>query len=214
MVHRCAHIAGSLRAATAGWAARRSATRIGAGSLVLGAVVVALGIPVASSAATSTASSPRDGYYAPVSADSGANVNDNEYASAALELFVIDKGKQVENSERFQARLVCLKDSAELGEGLNPDVSYLDVDIPAGVKLPIRGRSFSYSGPAYLPPAEIPAGVDQPAGTIKIRGTFKPSSEITGTTFNQTTVAFKGTVSATLCPTAHPTFTDFWSKRG
>jgi hypothetical protein len=214
MVYRRAHTAGSLRAAIAAMAALRSAARIGAGSLVLGAVVVALGPPGASSATTSSASSPRDGYYAPVSADSGANVNDNQHASAALELFVIDNGRQVENSKRFPARLACVKDSAEQGKGLNPDAPYIDVAIPPGVKLPIRGHSFSYSGPAYLPPAEIPASVNQPAGTIKIRGTFKPASEIKGTTFNQTTVAFKGTVSATLCPTAHPTFTDFWSKKG
>ena len=96
MVSRSTHIAGSLRAVIAAWGAPRSVTRIGAGSLVLGAVVVAFGAPGASSAATSSASSPRDGYYAPLSADSGANVNDNQHASAALELFVIDKGKQVD----------------------------------------------------------------------------------------------------------------------
>lgn len=212
-MYRCAHIAGSLRAAIAARAAPRSVAGIGAGPLVLGAVVVALSAPGVSSAAMSSASSPRDGYYAPVSSDSGANVNDNQHASAALELFVIDNGRKVENSQGFRARLACVKDSAEQGEGLNPDAPYLDVDIPPGVKLPIRGRSFSYSGPAYLPPGEIPAGVNQPAGTIKIRGTFTPASKITGTSFNQTTIAFKGTVSATLCPTAHPTFTDFWLKR-
>jgi hypothetical protein len=179
---------------------------------VLGVVVIALGAPGASSAATSSASSPRDGYYAPVSTDSGYNVNDTEHASAALELFVIDNGKKVGDSKRFRAALVCVKDSAEQGEGLNPEAAYLDVDIPLGVKLPIRGRSFSYSGPAYLPPAEIPAGVNQPPGRITIRGTFKPASQITGKTFDQRTSAFKGTVSATLCPTAHPTFTDFWNK--
>lgn len=214
MDFRCAYKAGSLRAALVARAAPRSVAGICAGPLVLGSVVVALGAPGASSAATSSASSPRDGYYAPISADSGANVNDNQHASAALELFVIDNGKQVKNSTGLQARLVCVKDSAEQGEGLNPDAPYLDVYIPRGVKLPIRGRSFSYSGPAYLPPAETPAGVTQAAGTITIRGTFRPASQITGTTFNQTTAAFKGTVSATLCPTAHPTFTDFWSKRG
>ena len=185
----------------------RAATRIATAA----AASTLLAIP-ATAIATSSASSPRDGYYAPLATPNGTTVNDNQHHSAALELFVTDNGKQVENRGRFTAGMSCVQDAAEQAEGLNPGASYLNVFVPPGRKLAINGDSFSYSGPAYLERAEIPAGVKQPAGTITIKGTFKPASQIMGTIFNHKIVAFKGTVSATLCPTAHPTFTDFWSQ--
>jgi hypothetical protein len=185
----------------------RAATRVATATVAL----TVLAIP-ATAIATSSASAPRDGYYAPLATSGGTTVNDNQFKSAALELFVIDSGKQVQNSGRFTVGLSCVQDAAEQAEGLNPGASYLNVYVPPGRKLAIKGDSFSYSGPAYLDRDEIPAGVKQPAGTLTIKGTFKPASQITGTTLNHKVVAFKGTVSATLCPTAHPTFTDFWSE--
>jgi hypothetical protein len=76
--------------------------------------------------------------------------------------------------------LSCPLDPAEGTEGLNPGAAYVNVYVPLGLTLPIKGRSFSYSGPAYLLPSEIPAGVTQPAGTITINGMFKPASQIKG----------------------------------
>lgn len=165
------------------------------------AASVLLGTAVAEAASTSA---PRDGYYAPLGTTVG---------SADVELFVINNGKQVADSKQaMSVGLSCDQDPAEQAEGLNPGAEYVNVYLPLGLKLPIKGRSFSYSGPAYLPAFEIPTGVTQPAGTITISGTFKPASQIKGKAVDKKTVAFKGSVSATLCPSIPTTFTDYWSK--
>jgi hypothetical protein len=172
--------------------------------VVLFAAFVSAG---ATASAASGGSAPRDGYYAPLGTSSG---------SALVELSVIDNGKQVSDKQTAtgiaSAALVCDLDPAEEAEGLNPGAAFVVVDLPPGLTLRINGGKFSYSGPAYLAPAEIPAGVTQPAGTITINGTFKPASAVKGKKFNDFVVAFKGTASATLCPTAPATFKDYWSK--
>jgi hypothetical protein len=166
-------------------------------------MVVAAGVLFGVAAAeASSGSAPRDGYYAPLGTTVG---------SADVELFVIDKGKRVADAPRMTAAVSCPLDPAEQAEGLNPGASFVNVYVPLGLTLSIKGRSFSYSGPAYLLPSEIPAGVTQPPGTITIAGTFKPASQIKGKHVDKKTVAFKGTVSATLCPSIPTTFTDYWS---
>ncbi|MGD0197376.1 MAG: hypothetical protein ABSC56_05650 [Solirubrobacteraceae bacterium] len=159
-----------------------------------------------STSAASGGSAPRVGYYAPLGSSSG---------SALVELSVIDGGKQVSDKATAagiaSAALACDLDPAEEAEGLNPGAAFVVVYLPPGLTLPINGRKFSYSGPAYLAPDET-AGVTQPAGTITIDGTFKPASAVKGKKFNDFVVAFKGTVSATLCPTSPTTFNDYWSK--
>jgi hypothetical protein len=153
-------------------------------------------------AEASSGAAPRDGYYAPLGTSVG---------SADVELFVVDKGKRLADSQTMTVGLSCPLDPAEEAEGLNPAASFVNVYLPLGLKLPITGLSFSYSGPAYLLPSEVPAGVTQPPGTITINGTFKPASQIKGKHVDNKTVAFKGTVSATLCPSIPTTFTDYWS---
>jgi hypothetical protein len=173
--------------------------------------LVALSVVFASAGATALAASggsaPRVGYYAPLGTSSG---------SALVELSVIDSGKQVSDKQTTTgiaaAALVCDMDPAEESEGLNPGAAFVVVRLPAGLTLRIKGGKFSYSGPAYLPSYEIPAGVTQPAGTIAISGSFKRASAVKGKKFNDFVVAFKGTASATLCPTAPTTFEDYWSK--
>jgi hypothetical protein len=171
---------------------------------VLSAALVSAG---ATASAASGGSAPRDGYYAPFASESD---------SALVEVSVIDNGKQVSDKATTAgiaaAALVCDLDPAEEAEGLNPGAAFVVVRLPPGLTLRIKGGKFSYSGAAYLAPDEIPAGVTQPAGTITINGTFKPASAVKGKKFNDFVVAFKGTASATLCPTAPTTFKDYWSK--
>ena len=168
-------------------------------------MVVSIVLFAAVAAEAASGSAPRDGYYAPQATTVG---------SADVELFVIDDGTQVadNNATKERVGLSCDLDPAEQAEGLNPGVAYVSVYVPFGRKLAITGGSFSYSGPAYLPAWEIPAGVKQPAGTIAIKGTFKPASQITGATVDHKTVAFAGTVTATLCPAIPKTFKDYWSE--
>jgi hypothetical protein len=174
------------------------------GSGIVSGAVVVIVLLVAAAAGASPASAPRDGYYAPLGTTVG---------SADVELFVIANGTQVADSKQAMGvGLSCDLDPAEQADGLNPGAAYVNVYVPLGRKLAIHGRSFSYSGPAYLPAFEIPAGVKQPAGTIAIKGTFKPASEITGKTVDKKTIAFTGTVSATLCPSIPTTFKDYWSQ--
>jgi hypothetical protein len=172
--------------------------------VVLSAAFVSAG---ATAAAASGGSAPRVGYYAPLGTNSG---------SALVELSVIDSGKQVSDKATStgiaSAALVCNLDPAEASEGLNPGAAFVVVYLPPGLTLRIKGGKFSYSGAAYLAPSEIPAGVTQPPGTITISGSFKPASAVKGKKFNDFVVAFKGTASATLCPTSPTTFKDYWSK--
>jgi hypothetical protein len=163
----------------------------------------------ATAAAAAGGSAPRDGYYAPL----GVNTT-----SAIVFLSVIDNGKQVADKANSSAGnsapgLTCDKDPAEQAEGLNPSAAFVRVYLPPGLKLRISaGRKFSYSGPAYLPSSEVPAGVTQPAGTIRITGRFVPASAVKGKESDDFVVAFSGTASATLCPAAPATFHDIWSK--
>jgi hypothetical protein len=169
---------------------------------------ILLVVATAAAAAASGGSAPRVGYYAPLGLST---------TSALVELSVIDNGKEVADKANSAAGisapgLTCDKDPAEQAEGLNPSAAFVHVDLPPGLKLRISDRKFSYTGPAYLPPEEIPAGVTQPAGTISIRGSFVPASAVKGKKFNDFVVAFRGTTSATLCPAAPATFHDIWSK--
>jgi hypothetical protein len=157
----------------------------------------------ATAALAASGSAPRDGYYAPL----GTETN-----SADVELFVIDNGKRVADTARMPVGLSCDQNAAEQAEGLNPGAAYVNVYVPFGATLTIKGRSFSYSGPAYLEPSEIPAGVTQPPGTITISGTFKPASEVKGKHVDKKAPAFTGTASATLCTTIPSGFADYWSK--
>jgi hypothetical protein len=166
------------------------------GVAVLSAVLATTAVGAASS------SRPRDGYYAPL----GSNTS-----SADVELFVIDHGKAINDKPEYEPGLSCQMDSSEDAEGLNPGASYINIYVPPGESLKVAGRKFSYSGPAYLEPSEVPAGVTQPPGTIQISGTFKPASAIKGKKFDKKTVAFSGSVSATLCTTGPSTFADIWS---
>jgi hypothetical protein len=160
-------------------------------------------------AEASKSSAPRDGYYAPLGSTTG---------SADVQLFAIDNGTRVgdtalgDQKGDYSVGLSCTLDPAEQSEGLNPGAAYVNVYVPLGSKIPIKGRKFSYSGPAYLPAFEIPAGVTQPAGTITLQGTFKPGNEIKGKNVDKKMFALTGTVSATLCPTIPSVFTDYWSK--
>jgi hypothetical protein len=176
---------------------------IGRGSRALFAVGVVAGCLGTAGAEASTGSGPRDGYYAPLATETN---------SADVELFVIDNGQRVADTEKMPVGLSCDQNTAEQAEGLNPGASYVNVYIPFGVKLAIKGRSFSYSGAAYLLPSEVPSGVTQPAGTITISGTFKPASQVTGKKVDKKAPAFTGSVSATLCTTIPPTFADYWSR--
>ena len=169
---------------------------------LLVACILVVGLAT-SAAAASPGSAPRDGYYAPL----GTTTN-----SADVELFVVDNGKQVaDKTERMSVGLSCTLNPAEQAEGLNPGAAYVSVYIPFGANLAIHGLSFSYSGPAYLLPSEIPTGVTQPPGTITIQGKFKPASQVKGKKVDKKAPAFTGTASATLCTTMPPTFTDYWS---
>jgi hypothetical protein len=173
---------------------------------VLAAVTVLL---ATGAAEASSGSAPRVGYYAPLGTTTG---------SADVELFAIDNGTRIgdtalgDQKGDYSVGLSCTLDPAEVSEGLNPGAAYVNVYLPLGLKLPIKGHKFSYSGPAYLPAFEVPAGVTQPAGTITLQGTFKPGTAIKGKHVDKKTVALTGTVSATLCPTAPGVFTDYWSK--
>jgi hypothetical protein len=163
----------------------------------------------AGAAAASNGSAPRVGYYAPLGTTVG---------SADVELFAIDDGTRIgdtalgDQKGDYSIGLSCTLDPAEQSEGLNPAAAYVNVYVPLGLKIPIKGDKFSYSGPAYLPAFEIPAGVTQPAGTITLQGTFKPGKQIKGKHVDKKTVALNGTVSATLCPAGPTVFTDYWSK--
>jgi hypothetical protein len=161
------------------------------------------------SADASKGSPPRDGYYAPLGTTTG---------SADVELFAIDNGTRVgdtalgDQKGDYSVGLSCTLDAAEQSEGLNPGAAFVNVYVPLQLKIPIKGRAFSYSGPAYLPAFEVPAGVTQPAGTITLQGTFKPGNEIKGKHIDKKMFALTGTVSATLCPSIPTVFTDYWSK--
>jgi hypothetical protein len=172
---------------------------------VLAAVTLLL---AAGAAEASKGSAPRVGYYAP----QGTTVG-----SADVELSVIDDGTRIgdtalgDQKGDYSIGVSCDLDPAENSEGLNPGASYVNVYVPLGLKIPIRGHKFSYSGPAYLPAVEIPAGVTQPAGTITLQGTFKPGNKINGKSIAKKMFALTGTVSATLCPSIPAVFTDYWN---
>ena len=168
--------------------------------LAIGVVAGCIG---AAAAQAASGSAPRDGYYAPL----GTETN-----SADVELTVIDNGKRVSDAPGLQsAGIVCTQNAAEQAEGLNPGATYLVLYIPFGEHLAIKGRSFSYSGPAYMPPSEVPAGVTQAPGTMTISGRFKPASQVKGKKVDRKAPAFTGTASATLCTTMPSTFSDYWS---
>jgi hypothetical protein len=173
---------------------------------VLAAATVLL---AAGAAAASNGAAPRVGYYAPLGTTVG---------SADVELFAIDNGTRIgdtalgDQKGDYSIGVSCTLDPAEVSEGLNPGAAYVNVYVPLGLKIPINGRKFSYSGPAYLPADEVPSGVTQPAGTITLQGTFKPGRLIKGKNVDKKTVALNGTVTATLCPSIPGVFTDYWSK--